>query len=148
MQLYRSWGRNGRVSGYPAERNFPNDHDDVLDVSNNITPQAMPERGVFGLPHNYFFSSQIPSVKVDIAPKEASRNRRASPLLIHIHRFPNGSHCLVQLLLPATFLPEGEKIEFKPKPGRAVDIPFTQTQINWDTLHQYLDRFSQRERVL
>lgn len=145
MQLYRSWGRNGQVSGYPAERNFKADHDLVLDVSKAKAPHTLPQRSVFGLPHNYFFSSN--SAKVDIAPKDTDRNRRASPLFIHIHRFPNGQYSLIQTLLPATFLPEKEAVEFKPKPGHAVDVPFTQSQIDWNTLHTYLNRFK-GERVL
>ncbi|MEZ5448803.1 MAG: hypothetical protein R3E89_07315 [Thiolinea sp.] len=148
MQLYRSWGRNGRVSGQPAEQNFKQDHDGMLDIKRNIRPQSLPERSVFGLPHNYFFSSQQPVFKVDIAPRRQNAAAALSPLFIHIHQFPDGKYALIQTLLAALFLPENEKVEFKPKPGSTFSIPFTQDQIQWEVLHHYLDRFTDRERVL
>lgn len=134
------------MAGELAEQNFRADHDDVLRVSKNNQPVKLPERSEFGLPHNYFFSST--GGKVDIAPAEDSRNRRASPLFIHIHRFPDGQHALVQALLPATFLPAGDSVQFKPGRGRAMNLRFDESQIDWKTIPAYLDRFDNRERLL
>ncbi len=57
QQLYRSWGRNRKVAGTDAEQNFKNDHDQMQLVAGGANPHHLPERSVFGLPHNYFFSS-------------------------------------------------------------------------------------------
>ena len=152
MQMYRSWGRSSgsgaphRVAGELAEQNFRSDHDDALNATKNSQPVRLPKRGVFGMPHNYFFSST--GGKVDIAPAEDSRDRRASPLFIHIHRFPSGQHALIQTLLPATFLPAGDSIQFKPGRGRAMNLRFDESQIDWKTIPAYLDRFDGRERLL
>ncbi len=155
MQMYRSWGRsagNGaphRVAGELAEQNFRSDHDGALSAAKGRQPVKMPKRSEFGLPHNYFFSSgENSGKKVDITPAEDSRNRRASPLFIHIHRFPNGKHALIQTLLPATFLPAGDSVEFRPNRGGTMHLSFDESQIDWKTIPAYLDRFDNRERLL
>ena len=57
MQLYRSYGQKGKVGNQPARRNFVADHDNALAATQGQPLQRLPKRAVFGLPHNYFFSS-------------------------------------------------------------------------------------------
>lgn len=148
QQLYRSYGKNGKVGKQDAERNFKADHDLVAKIiDDKKTPSDIPDRSVFGLPHNYFFSSVIPSKKADFAPASKDRTRRASPLFIHTHQFPDKKVAVIQTLLPATFLPQGDELEFKV--GRSVKVRFNeQTMIDWQVIHTYMDRFSQKVRVL
>lgn len=137
QQLYRSWGREEKVLGRPAEQNFGDDHDNALAATRGNRPKNPPKRAVFGLPHNYFFSST--KGKVDInAPTE----RRASPLFIHIHQCPDGSSIAVQLLMPAQFLPKGqEKLVYKPGGQRSFEMPFTAEQVDWSVITTYMNRF-------
>jgi CRISPR-associated protein Cmr1 len=145
MQLYRSWGRNGRVNGQQAEQRFSADHDLAQAAATNPnSTSVLPERAIFGLPHNYFFSST--RAKLEIMPAEQDRTRRASPLLIHIHQFSNGSSLLVHALLPATFLPPSDRVEFKN--GRGVAHSIRVPSPNWAPLHAYLSRFPQAKRVI
>jgi CRISPR-associated protein Cmr1 len=113
---YRSYGcrdRNRGVHVLPwrekAEQNFADDHDLILHLlSGRLSqPQSHPRRVVFGLPHNYFFLSTRQKASVD------ARNykRRASPLFIHIHALASGEYAAILTLLPAVFLPEGERIK-------------------------------------
>lgn len=117
LQKYRSWGMkspNGdhKVLGGVAEQNFENDHDLMFEaIHTKKYPTTIPKRSIFGLPHNYFYSST--KKKSDFSCSEKNRSRRASPLFLHVHQFPNGGYVLMQMLLPAVFLSEGDKLEFK-----------------------------------
>ena len=99
LLMYRSWGRGGKVLGEDSEKNFPQDHD----WAKAKRPAGFhPRRVVFGLPHNYGQGTNL-----EIKP--ANHERRASPLLFHVH--PVGQHFLgASILLPAAFLPTGERI--------------------------------------
>jgi len=94
---FRSWGKQGKIlRDVPSERNFKADHD--LMKTRAEARRCHPERVAFGLPHNYGqgqFNEVSPTGKLD---------RRASPLLIHIHQC--GSRPVAVLsFLPARFLP-------------------------------------------
>lgn len=151
MMLYRSWGQNGMVNGLsprlplPAERNFKNDHDWALKAAQGICPPDLPERAAFGLPHNYFFSSSQPNLKLSIQPETDRRQRRASPLLIHIHQFPSGECAAIQTLLPATFLPPGERVELLAGTTKVCSLTPTP---DWTVITDYLDRFKTRSSLL
>lgn len=135
MQMYRSFGKDGKVGQQQAERRFVDDHDLARKAAHGEKINAIPRRSVFGLPHNYHFSS---GGDVEIAPKETAR--RSSPLFIHVHQFPgNREACVIQSLLPAMFLPSNTPIEMKPKQGRAQQVPFT--AVDWQVIHTYMDRF-------
>ncbi|MCG5525873.1 type III-B CRISPR module RAMP protein Cmr1 [Ectothiorhodospira haloalkaliphila] len=137
MQLYRSYGRNGKVNGKAAEKNFKDDHDLIFNaLSGNKSNNVLPQRIVFGLPHNYFFSST--KKKMDIAPDLNGGSRRASPLLMHVHEVDPRQYLLVQTLIPATFLPQGAQV----KRGNRL-VPAGDPK--WQVLHEYLDRFPGRE---
>lgn len=135
MQMYRSFGRDGKVSGQAAERNFVPDHDLARDAAHGKRVSELPKRAVFGLPHNYHFSS---GGDVEIAP--AKDARRASPLFIHVHQFPGKNEAVViQSLLPGMFLPRGTEIQFKPKGRGPHTVPFQ--NVDWKVIDTYLDRF-------
>jgi CRISPR-associated protein Cmr1 len=141
MQLYRSFGRNGRVAGHPSERNFASDHDLVLQVTQGQRIDRAPVRSVFGLPHNYFFSSTRGRADINYAPAGKS-SRRATPLLLHIHRLPDGNCLAVHTLLPATFLPAGARVTVISRVRSQVS--FTP---DWNVLHTFLNRFANKETL-
>jgi CRISPR-associated protein Cmr1 len=147
MQMYRSFGsldsfgRNKQVNGQPAEQNFGpgkkyNDHDLAQAAASGSKVDIHPARVAFGLPHNYIFSST--KSKLDIEPDGNGRNRRASPLFIHIHQFSDGSCCAIQTFFPALFLPGNDTIALKGK-GRPQHFS---PDIHWDVITDYLDRFT------
>ncbi|RMH15311.1 MAG: hypothetical protein D6698_11310, partial [Gammaproteobacteria bacterium] len=147
LQMYRSYGRNSggvhKVNGLPAEQNFSEDHDLIRNAAAGTCPNELPQRAVFGLPHNYFFSSD--NAKVDIAPSANKRTRRASPLLMHVHAFPDGTFGLIHTLLPAKFLPEGDPVEFKAK--KLTQCRTTNTEVDWEVIHEYLSRYQARSVI-
>ncbi len=142
MQMYRSFGKDGKVNGKAARRNFPDDHDNVLSAAQGQSIHKLPRRIAFGLPHNYFFSS-IKS-GVNIAPENGGR--RASPLFIHVHALEDKRFIAIQTLLPATFLPSAMKIEIKPNGSRPRLL--SDNTIDYQVIHQYLDGFEDKEVLL
>jgi CRISPR-associated protein Cmr1 len=159
MLLYRSYGRMNPRSGQHAvlggqksEQNFSSDHDIAYQVAQGQTVTTHPERVVFGLPHNYFFSSL--KAQVDVNPvhqqegawKSDGRGRRASPLFIHMHQFPDGQCAAIQTLMPATFLPPSDRIELKGKARSAATCQITPA-IDWNIIHQFLNRFQNRQEI-
>lgn len=134
MQFYRSNGRSGVVRGKKAEPTFLPDHDLAQKAATGTVVTTHPERVVFGLPHNYYFSSTKDSLK--IAGDGKDRDRRSSPLLIHVHRFPKGDAAIIQSLLPAQFLPNVDQLVMKGRQPQRVTIG-----VDWTVLHNYLDRF-------
>ncbi len=157
MQLYRSWGQNGRVGGEKAEKNFPDDHNLAREAAQENPVTDHPQRAVFGLPHNYYFSSLAdPHKKLKInaiSPKpdansgwsDIDAQRRASPLFIHLHEFSNGSQTALLMLLPARFLPTGWKVGMSLKKQL---ICQTEPNPDWAVLHRFMDRFSNRRTLL
>lgn len=144
QQMYRSYGRSGLVHGRPAERNFDKtDHDLILDATRGITLTTHPKRVVFGLPHNYYFSSTRQNAAVNYAPGGQDA-RRASPLFLHIHPVSDGGFLAVHTLLGAQFLPAGAQIRIQ---AAARSFPTTPSP-DWKVLHTYLDRFPAKHRVI
>lgn len=120
MLLYRSWGQGGKVLNEPSEQRFKADHD----WSKGDRPNGFhPKRIIFGLPHNYGKGERL-----SIVPE--NHDRRASPLFFHVHRI-NNEYIGVSLLLPATFLPQGEKIN-----AGGTNVP---AKIEWSILTDFLD---------
>lgn len=154
QQLYRSYGRadhskEHKIAGKIAEQNFKQDHDLVANIIANRQALTIPKRSIFGLPHNYFFSSN--GKKADFSPIAANRTRRASPLFIHVHQFPDKKAVVIQTLLPSEFLPDRTALEFKMgnKPNDKVQVLFNeQAMIDWQLIHTYMDRFAERVRIL
>lgn len=136
QQLYRSYGQKGMVGGKVAERNFALDHDLMLAATGGKMPPRAPQRAVFGLPHNYFFSSTKAKVYLNYAP-DGEDARRSSPLLLHIHPVSDCGFVAVHTLLPARFLPAGRTIRIE-----AGDKTWQVSPgISWDVLGNYLNRF-------
>lgn len=136
QQAHRSYGKDGKVNGQPSERRFVADHDLIRTAADGRTIDRAPQRVVFGLPHNYFFSSDNAKVDVNYRPDGADA-RRASPLLLHIHPVGPG-HVAVHTLLKSRFLPDGARVQLKPGKSRGTDVPVS---VDWQVLHGYLDRF-------
>jgi len=147
QQAYRSYGSNGLVNGMQAERNFSDDHDLLFKATQGEGISQAPRRTVFGLPHNYFFSSTKAKADVNYRP-ESGEGRRASPLLLHVHRLGE-RFVAVHTLLRAQFLPPSPTgvamVEVK---SRKINrIPAPESAIDWEVLHQYLDRYTNRETL-
>jgi len=126
MQMYRSWGRGGKVNGKDAERNFKDDHDLALEAIKTRV-DTHPRRVAFGLPHNYYFSSY--QEKVDVKP--AKLERRASPLFIHIQELSNKQYAAVTTIMPSDFLPSGERIK--------VNHSILPQRVDFKVLHEFVD---------
>ncbi len=112
-----------------------------------------PERVLFGLPHNYFFrqAGRRRDVKVDVNSTNEKRNRRASPLFIHAHELDKGQHAAILAVMPAKFLPEEDliRLEDVSDDGRRLEPQeFSQETNDFQTLHNFLDSFSNSMKVL
>lgn len=139
QQLYRSYGsRNPRtqryeVDGREPERKFEDDHDLILRYIDDRNYQGgHPRRAVFGLPHNYRYSSGQ-SKRVD-----AKIGRRASPLIQHIHCH-NHQFLLVHCLLESEFLPQNDKIKIGSK---EVNV-----NVDYGVIKTFMNRFNNRETL-
>ncbi|GFP41767.1 hypothetical protein HKBW3C_00893 [Candidatus Hakubella thermalkaliphila] len=112
---YRSNRRHQPSKSLPGK-----DYDLVCGPSGFMTCQSIsqaPKRAAFGLPHNYFSSSQKRAGRVPFKAEfrwqfdDKEFDRRASPLLFHVTRLGNGRHCVVITWLRSQFLPQGAKIK-------------------------------------
>lgn len=146
LQIYRGFGRKNpitgqyEVNGQTALQKFKNDHDNVLRATQNIPLQNLPERAVFGLPHNYYFSN---GAKLDInVEKEA---RRASPLLVHVHALDDGKFITIQTLLQSQFLPSTTGVEAKK--DRAAPQRIANTAVDYGVISRYMDGFSNKKTL-
>ncbi len=150
LQLYRSWGNDGKVSirdedgkFKDAERNFKKDHDLMLDYIDR-KPQLVknpihPLRVVFGLPHAYRYSSTGDKIRADAqipiknpnGKEKLKDTRRASPLIQHIHKSSQG-YQLVHCLLKSEFLHTKGSIVIKNKTMPA--------NVDWTVITKFMDR--------
>lgn len=131
QQRYRGYGENSsgehKVNSQPALQIFSDDHDELYRFVRDHQTPKQPRRLVFGIPHNVRFSS-AGSVSIEIAEKSTAR--RASPLLIHIHRIGN-EYLAVQSLLAAQFFPEHAKVKYSKK-------ILEQKPVQWQVITDYL----------
>jgi len=128
MVRYRSWGKDGRILGMESsERNFRDDHD----LMKQPKPKGHPRRVAFGLPHNYGKGREV---------KPEGLERRASPLLLHVHPLADNSSAVVCTFLPAVFLPKDRsRISVR---GNTVELqPPDQL---YKPVEQFLDRLCNR----
>lgn len=126
MVFYRSWGHNGKVLGSPREGNFKEDHDLMKGFPTSI---RYPERVAFGLPHNYGQRRDQ-----QVTPKD--KDRRASPLFIHIHQVSQSDRPLAVLsFLPSTFLPENESLKLL-----NTTVKPTYDDAFWKPIEDFLER--------
>lgn len=158
LQLYRGYGHHNprtnqhEVNGQKARQKFPEDHHNVLAAIQGVRLERLPERAVFGLPHNYRFSTVKQGPKdfalTAINPSPTGRDsdgRRASPLLVHIHPLQEGKFVAIQTLLPEIFLPQGVGLSVKVG-GRAASAP-QDTTVNYVHITDYLDGFANKETL-
>lgn len=138
---YRSYGRAAASRpvhvlpwGEPAEHNFADDHDLVVDFLEGRRVTRHPRRVVFGLPHNYFFLSS--KQKVTVEPANPDFSRRASPLFIHVHALASGEYAAVVSLIPAAFLPEGERVRLASGKRQAA----VECRVNYRDIEAFFDR--------
>jgi CRISPR-associated protein Cmr1 len=139
MLLYRSWGKGGKLLNEDSEKRFKADHDwSKGDRPNNFHPK----RVVFGLPHNYGQGDHLavtPEKHRDPYPEGVYKHdRRASPLFFHVHKIGT-EYIGVSLLLPATFLPHGERIN-----AGGTNVP---ANIEWSILTDFLDGRDNKGKV-
>ena len=130
MMRFRSWGHNGKVLGTDSEKNFKDDHYLMKEPSSQRT--AHPRRIAFGLPHNYGTNNDQ-----QVGPADGHLDRRASPLLIHMHECGT-TPVAVLSILPAQFLPGGDNAKVNVG-GKQVKIASDQEL--WKPLDDLLDRF-------
>lgn len=133
MQLYRSFGRGGRVGGKTAERNFKDDHDAIWNAIDGKQMHVHPRRIVFGLPQNYQFSSES-SKKVQPSIVGTASGRRASPFFIHIHAIDN-QYVALATILPADFLPGGERIQIQKTSQAPLPV-----NVDWNVLYDFIEK--------
>lgn len=131
---FRSFGKNGKIlGGEPAKPLFRDDHDLYKDAQAGRRPDRHPERVVFGLPHNYSKTFQV--------TPDRDFDRRASPLLVHVHECGT-TPVVVLSFLPSRFLPEGSTL----KVGDSKRIRLAQGEALWKPIHDFLDRLKQPAR--
>lgn len=127
MLRYRSWGKNGKVGNIVVDQNFKDDHDWSKHPEN-----GHPRRVVFGLPHNYSKTLGVTAEHFE---------RRASPLMIHIHRLTDQNHIAVLTVLRSAYVPEGEQL--KVTNGRAETHP--DATPDWSVLDGFIERWSKKQ---
>ena len=105
-------------------------------MSTGSRPERPPARAVFGMPHNYRFSS-LHRANAFVEPS-GELDRRASPLLLHIHQL-GGLAAAVLTFLPAQFLPRGTQIELKTTGQRAQYFSVPREDVLWRPINEFLD---------
>ena len=125
MVRYRSWRRGGEIlDGERSRPRFPEDHEWLY--NRPPSPDFHPRRAVFGLPHNYGKRKKV---------EPENHDRRASPLLFHVHEI--GSRYVgVAVLLRSRFLPNGEQIR-----AGGTNVP---ARPDWDVLTEFLNANKRR----
>ena len=127
---YRSWGYRGQVLGARTEANFQDDHD--LMKTDPDERHTHPRRIVFGLPHNYGKRQHE-----QVGPADAEDgNRRASPLLVHIHECGD-SPVAVLSFLPAIFLSQGDAATIN---VGGAHVRITPDPALWQPVERFLER--------
>lgn len=130
LGIFRSYGRNGKTFNKTALKNFISDHDLVLNVTKGNSEHYAPKRLIFGIPHNYFFSSSSRKVNIQ-KTHEHKLERRASPLFVHIHPIGN-EYCGLQFVLPSMFLPDHEQITMERPKGVKKDKDTKEITERWN----------------
>jgi CRISPR-associated protein Cmr1 len=150
QQLYRSYGRKDTsgiyvVGNQKALQNFSLDHDLMHKVAHGQEIEAKdghPKRMIFGLPHNYRFSD-----KSEAALAAGKFERRASPLLIHLHEFSTGEIWAIQSVLKSVFLPPNTMVSLNQmqkgkKRNEAGKVPIN---ADYGPLKTYIESFADQK---
>jgi len=97
---------------YLKSKTFWDDHDLLIDAISGKPIANHPRRVIFGLPNNYHFRNGGGNSIV----KPKAHERRASPLFIHIQQLSKDKYAAIAAIIPADFLPIGEKIMVESSP--------------------------------
>ena len=132
--MYRGFGNKGngtehKTFGQKTEQNFKTDHDQMYQAASRQPFTDHPKRLIFGMPHNYFFSSS--NKKVDIQNTKAKLERRASPLFMHVHKLGD-EYFGVALMLPAQFLPKDDNV--------IINNCHLSVNPDWSVIEKFLNR--------
>jgi CRISPR-associated protein Cmr1 len=116
----------------------------AVGVMQGTKPSRVPDRASFGLPLQFYFSREETKVFFEVQPAEdnARRDRRASPLFLHVHQLRGevqNKYALIQTFLPARFLPQNDQVRAKASPGRSFLLRHASP--NWHPITQYLDAY-------
>lgn len=108
-----------------------------------------PSRIVFGLPLPFYFKESKKTVGFDVGGPD--RDRRASPLFLHLHHFPgerSSPYSAVHTVLPAAFLPNRDRIRTSVRSRRSAGSSgsIDWRPVNWRLIDDYLDSYSEGER--
>lgn len=147
MIRFRSWGVRGSVLNARAEKNFRKDHNIMLSALHGRRITMLPDRVVFGLPQSYFFSSVRAGTTVTLSGHGQGQgsDRRASPLLFHVHQIAEDMPPIAILtFLPAPFIAADDTI-FIAKASR-VKVKNDNERIFWQPIHDYLDRLQDADQ--
>lgn len=142
LSLRDSRGRPERAEGV-----FEDDHQAMGQALGGSQAYSLPRRVAFGLPHNYRFSNGKEvaiNARLPGANGSTDSDRRASPLFVHYHQFPDGKqHCAVLTYLPARFLPSGAQVVVTPKVANGNAMGFTPPELDLanSVIPDFLDRF-------
>ena len=144
--------RDGTVGREQRLNNFSHDRVLARAAQEGKVIDTLPRRAIFGLPHNYQWTEPN-NPKLDIAPADSTRNRRASPLLIHVHAFPDNSVAVLQVLLNSTFLPDGTDIALKSTEKRSgknteKNKIMPAPALSYQPIHDYMDKHFPNKEVL
>lgn len=136
MMTYRLSDKSA-IGGANGLGLFKNDARELRQLIEGGSPKSAPRRAVFGLPNNVFFIDN--GQTADVSPEK--HERRASPLLAHLHEFPDGKRQMITTLLPAVFLPESERIKIKHKTS-SINLPFTP---EWKVIEAFIQHCNGKE---
>lgn len=146
LMSWRGYGRGtggGHVlaNGEKARQNFSDDHDLMLNLGKDgRRPGHAPERVVFGMPHGMYFGSM--RMPAQAQPLERGLDRRASPLLLHVHqRAPGDPPLAVLTFLPGRFLPGQGQVRLKAGRNTA-NVPLPRDL--WAPIHGFFNDIAGR----
>lgn len=97
--------RKGEVRGLGL---FKDDIRQLSKLLENRQMERAPQRAIFGLPSTIILQKKIAIKPAGKSSDGKAYERRASPLLAHLHRFPSGEQIMLTIMLPAKFLPEDQ----------------------------------------
>jgi len=137
MMSYRLSDKSA-IGGIQGKGLFKSDSRELRKYLENASPEQAPRRAVFGLPNNVFFMDCKKTVEVN----PSIQQRRASPLLAHLHEFPNGQRVMLATLFPAQFLPENEKVTIKSNSLRPVSLLFLP---DWTVIDRFITQCEGKE---
>lgn len=138
MMRYRLSDKSA-FGGQQGRGLFKGDSRELRKLTEGDRPSKAPKRASFGLPNNVFFMDNKQTVEVNPERHE----RRASPLMAHLHQFPNKERVMLATLLPAQFLPANEGLKLKHK-GKQHALPF---EPDWNVIKAFIEQCNGQELI-